>query len=86
MGYSVRSDQWRYTEWVAFNNTLALPDWTALYGVELYSHQASPVPDATFDYDNVNVAADPAHAALVANLSIALRAGWRAAVPDVDAR
>ena len=43
-------------------------------GVELYDEQNDPK-------ENVNVAADPAHQAAVAEMAALLKAGWRAQTP-----
>jgi arylsulfatase A-like enzyme len=84
MGYSVRTHEFRYSEWVRFDRDAGRPDWSApLYGRELYSHEASPVPDCSFNDESANLADAPQHAALVANLSKVLRAGWRAQLPLV---
>jgi arylsulfatase A-like enzyme len=66
MGRSVRTDRWRYTEWVNAKQQNV--------GIELYDHQADPA-------ENVNVAADSANKSRVAELARLLQAGWRAAVP-----
>ena len=44
MGYSMRTDDYRYTEW---NGTELKPEWDKRVGVELYSH----VGDAENDFD-----------------------------------
>src|ERR1051325_8144609 len=62
MGRSVRTDRWRYTEWVDGKKEKA--------GVELYDEQNDPK-------ENVNLAADPANRAVVAELALQLRAGWK---------
>ena len=66
MGYSMRTDRYRYTEWSA-------PD-KEPFARELYDHEKDP-------QENTNVAGDPANAALVARLSKQLRAGWKQAKP-----
>jgi len=66
MGYSMRTDRYRFTRWQA-------PDGTAV-ATELYDHQTDP-------HENVNRAADPAQAKLVEELSARLAQGWRAARP-----
>lgn len=77
MGYSLRVDQWRYTEWAVFDGAAAggagRVDWTQpLHGVELYDHRTGDEND--FDaLENVNVANLTEHAALVADLSRQLR-------------
>ncbi len=66
MGYTMRTDRYRYTEWIA-------PD-KKVVGVELYDQQADP-------QDNVNLANHPEQKNLVAELSKQLHAGWKAALP-----
>ena len=39
MGYSVRSDAWRYTIWVAWNGDLLKPVWQSIQGTELFEHK-----------------------------------------------
>ena len=36
MGYSLRVDNWRYTEWATWNGTTLRPEWDQLTGVEMY--------------------------------------------------
>ena len=81
MGYTVRTNTHRFTQWVAFDPIAASADWSRSYGQELYSHEAQPVVGGNFDYENENVAGVPANAALVATLTKVLRAGWRASLP-----
>lgn len=69
MGWSMRTDRYRYTEWRTFDDRP--PETVA---VELYDHQADPG-------ENVNLAARPQSAELVTRLAAHLAAGWRAAVP-----
>ena len=66
-GRSMRTEQYRYTEWGNRGKR----------GIELYDYDADP--DET-----VNIADLPENTALVAQLSEQLRAGWKAAVPDVS--
>ena len=68
MGYSMRTDRYRFTAWVQRN------DHTKVVGLELYDHQTDP-------QENTNVAALPGNAALVERLMIQWRAGWRGARP-----
>ena len=42
MGYSLRSLCYRYTSWVAFNATTFKPDFSTVYGSELYDHRWDP--------------------------------------------
>ena len=80
MGYSIRTDRWRYTIWVKWMSNRR-SDWSSPVGEELYDH----LGDTGFDTDfaeNVNVAAAPANAQLKAELYAALRDGWKAALPQ----
>ena len=74
MGYSLRTPQWRYTEWRKWNQTQA--DWSAagLNATELYSHRGDDGSDPGFDmFENDNVASVPAFAGVVRKLSAVLR-------------
>jgi len=80
MGYSLRVEGWRYTEWASFNGTACggggQVDWAKpLYGVELYDHRNGTGDVNDFDaHENVNVAEQPDNKDLVASLSKQLRA------------
>ncbi len=66
MGYSMRTDRYRFTEWRVPGKDFR--------EYELYDHKVDPK-------ENVNIAGRPENAALVAQLTEQLHAGWRAAVP-----
>ncbi|MEW6356412.1 MAG: sulfatase [Planctomycetota bacterium] len=66
MGYSMRTDRYRYTEWGARGE--------APVARELYDHQTDPG-------ENVNLADKPEHKDLVTKLSEQLHKGWQAARP-----
>jgi iduronate 2-sulfatase len=66
MGYSMRTDRYRFTRWVQRD------DRTKVDAVELYDHQTDP-------RENTNLAKDPKHAALVARLTAQWEKGWRGA-------
>jgi arylsulfatase A-like enzyme len=68
MGYSMRTDRYRFTRWVGRN------DHSKVDAIELYDHQMDP-------QENQNLANLPENAALVAKLSAELHAGWKAARP-----
>ncbi|OWR44364.1 putative iduronate 2-sulfatase [Danaus plexippus plexippus] len=38
MGYSIRTEKYRYTEWISFNNTHFTRNWNKIHGIELYNH------------------------------------------------
>ena len=77
MGYSVRVDSARYTEWVGFNHTTFTPIWEHINGTELYDHSKDPD-------ENYNRADDPSYAKLRESLRKTLHSGWRHALPDAD--
>lgn len=67
MGYTMRTDRYRYTEWVKFRTFQSL-------SCELYDHE--------LDANEVrNLAQDPEQAELVHKLGKQLRRGWRGALP-----
>ena len=67
MGYSMRTARHRFTQWLDRRTAKAV-------ATELYDHEADPA-------GNVNIAARPENAALVARLAAQLERGWRAARP-----
>lgn len=73
MGYSMRTDRYRYVEW---RNVLQ-PDKTV--AVELYDHKADPA-------ENLNLVSDSAFTPIVEQLHRQLEAGWRAALPRSHGR
>ena len=66
MGYSMRTDRYRFTEWL-------VPD-TDFRAYELYDHQSDPD-------ENISLAAAAEHKPLVDRLKKKLHAGWKAAGP-----
>lgn len=66
MGYTMRTERYRYTEWIK--------EKTDLVGVELYDHILDPD-------ENVNRAKEPEQEELIKQLSATLHAGWKAALP-----
>ena len=71
MGYSIRTEHFRYTEWVKFQMTPNYrPDWNTLYGVELYDHSNDPD-------ENNNVAYVVSYKQIRGTLSEWLHSGWR---------
>ena len=73
-GFSIRSASFRYTEWHPWSPQLRA-DWNTMTGVELYDYRAVDMTD--FDqFDRVNVAGAPEHAAAQAVLAAALRSHY----------
>ena len=68
MGYSLRSGQWRYTEWRTKADG-------AIVARELYDHSRG-------DAARANLVDRPEHADLVKRLEATMEAGWRGARPD----
>jgi len=78
MGYTVRTDQWRYTEWVDYDNNTYVPNFnphtSSVREVELYWHGGDAGYNWT-SYENAqngNVASQPQYADVVAQLSAVL--------------
>ena len=71
--------QWRYTEWLKFDDVNGVPDWSYVYGVELYNHSA---PAVDFDDENANLASVPSLKKEVETFHAMLKEGWRAALPE----
>ena len=67
MGYSIRTDLYRYTEWAEPGKEPAAR--------ELYDHKLDPD-------ENTSIADLPENKALVAELSRKLHAGWKGALPE----
>ena len=75
MGYSMRTESYRYTEWVGFSGKPDYkPDWDDVEGVELYDITTDPL-------ENRNIAENEDLKDVVKTLSGELHAGWRDAQP-----
>ncbi|XP_060602272.1 iduronate 2-sulfatase-like [Ruditapes philippinarum] len=70
MGYSMRTKEYRYTEWVSFNHKTFKMDWTQVHARELYSHMNDSLEDS-------NLAGIKQYQSIVDQLSKQLHAGWR---------
>ena len=73
MGYSMRTDRYRFTVWVDGQ------DHGQVEAVELYDHQSDP-------QENQNIAKAPANADLVNRLMAQWKQGWQAAKPATTGR
>jgi hypothetical protein len=67
MGYSVRTDRWRYTEWRNHKSD-------EVVARELYDHASDP-------FAHTNVVDKAEHLPLVNGLAAKLRSGWKTARP-----
>eukprot|EP00118_Oscarella_pearsei_P016514 m.158356 g.158356 ORF g.158356 m.158356 type:complete len:356 (+) comp38734_c1_seq21:1641-2708(+) len=74
MGYSMRTDHYRYTEWVGYDSQRFKQNWDDVHAHELYDHSDGSREDQ-------NLAYNEAYAGIVKELSSRLRKGWRAALP-----
>lgn len=66
MGYSIRTNSLRYTEWINFNNTQFKGDWNYSYGKELYDHSCDPI-------ESNNLHRDPKYSDIMNNLKLLLQ-------------
>lgn len=78
MGYSVRTDLYRYTRWMHWNGTAAV--WDKVVGEELYDHTGDTGLD-TDAFENKNLASDKDHASILAAHAAILKQGWRHSLP-----
>jgi iduronate 2-sulfatase len=83
MGYSIRTDRWRYTLWLRWDGAkLDKVSWDAVTGEELYDHLNDDGRD-TDKFDNVNLGcASAQYAPVCAAHKAAMIAGWRQAKPN----
>ena len=75
MGYTLRTQEYRYTEWVFYDTVKYEPIWDKTRGFELYDHRNDP-------QENINRINDPNYSLLQKKLSKMLHDGWRAAMPE----
>ena len=71
MGYTIRTDRFRYTEWLRRSSGEILAR-------ELYDHETDP-------QENINAATDSENATTIDQLHSVLAAGWQAAKPAAPA-
>ncbi|GAB6026904.1 hypothetical protein CHUAL_013549 [Chamberlinius hualienensis] len=77
MGYSLRTQKYRYNEWVQFNHTTFTANWTQVYAKELYLEKPN-----SYLGEDVNVVDDPKYSKVTKRLSKLLRKGWKHALPS----
>ena len=75
MGYTLRAEVYRYTEWVFYDTVKYEPIWDQTRGFELYDHSDDP-------QENINRIDDPNYNDIKKKLSKVLHDGWRAAIPE----
>ena len=87
MGYSMRTHEWRYTEWLRFDcdpmhpmegcasDSSVTPQWNHVVGVELYSHSGNNHTDFV-SFENTNLAYLAEHKEIVSQLHNQLKSSW----------
>nr|XP_045621572.1 iduronate 2-sulfatase-like isoform X2 [Procambarus clarkii] len=70
MGYSMRTNRYRYTAWLKFNNVTFKPDWSNIIAEELYDHKVD-------DEENHNVCRKRVYQSKKEQLQRKLRNGWK---------
>jgi len=74
MGYSVRTSEYRYTEWLPWNQSTLKPLWGQAAAAELYDHRGLPSYPTNFNLgENSNQINVTAFAPVVAKLSSLLK-------------
>merc|ERR1711948_175796 len=80
MGYSARTQQWRYTEWFQFDYNTSTTNFNKTIARELYDHTDDAGDDFN-KYDQINRADDPSLKDVVAEHAKIVRAGWKQSRP-----
>jgi iduronate 2-sulfatase len=74
MGYSLRTPEWRYTEWLQWDGANLKANFDRCIGRELYDHRGDKGFPRDFDsFENENLIDKTEYAVIVANLSRELR-------------
>ena len=73
MGYTIRTDRYRYVEWYAWNKNLKAKG--ELLDRELFDHSSDP-------HEILNLAMDSSYTHTMAALSKQLTQGWKYALPE----
>ena len=82
MGISMRTTEWRYTEWLGWNvgNNISIypyPLWNKVYGIELYNHSNITTNENDLNgYENYNYAYDNDKQNIVNQLHQLLYSTW----------
>ena len=75
MGFSMRTSEWRYTEWAQWNGSKLAPNWAVNAGVELYDHRGVDASGVNNDFDATeNESVAKANPSVVAQLAKQLHA------------
>lgn len=74
MGYTLKTNKYRYTSWLRFKPEMKVPDWNNSIAEELYDHGDD-------EGETRNLATSQTHAGIKNELKIMLQRGWRNALP-----
>ena len=80
MGYTIRVDGYRFTDWYRFDQEAGKPKWNEVWNTELYNHTNAV---AFFNDENENLASKAEMQSTVKELRKILRDGWRKATPEI---
>lgn len=74
MGYTIRTELYRYTQWLKFDYNLTAPHpiWSEKIAEELYAHTGDD-ESSMDDFENENLASDPKYAAVLKTMGAKLR-------------
>ena len=75
MGYTLRTNKYRYTAWLSFDPKRKLSNWSNIIAEELYDHNND-------EGENRNVAFLEEYMKLKEKLKILLQHGWRNVLSD----
>ena len=76
MGLSMRTIDWRYTEWIDYNYTDGTPLFNAfMYGMELYDHRNEDINNFN-SYENENLAYNDTYSNIVQQLHDYMVDNW----------
>lgn len=74
MGYTLKTNDYRYTAWLPFAHETCKPDWNIVIAEELYDHRTDRAED-------LNIATVPNMLHTKEYLKSLLKSGWRRALP-----
>ena len=81
MGYSLREDRWRFTEWIKWEPRTLRPLWNSssapFNAIELYDHAGDFGASMDVATDKVNLAHEPQWASVVTRLRAVLRVQFK---------
>eukprot|EP01084_Bolivina_argentea_P255053 428899_1 len=78
MAVTMRTNNWRYTEYIDYNLSIAMPKWNVVFGVELYNHSNDIYGNENDmdSYENENLAYYPQYQSVVETMHNKLINTW----------